>query len=138
LGYACTIRHTAVLLALAVAWAGLWTLIDGRRTGDRRLAPIIALGLAYAVFPLSMLAYDALVFGSPFVTGYALSDEQVPSSWQQFFRPALDQRAPAFTWNALVANFDNLVHGLNYELMFMVFPLGLLGILFVGVPRERV
>jgi Dolichyl-phosphate-mannose-protein mannosyltransferase len=138
LGSACTIRHTGALLVFAVAWALVSAGLAVRRRGAGGWAPLVALTLAYAVFPLAMLVYNAVLFGSPVVTGYALSDEQIPLSWRRFFLPAADQRAPAFSWDALAANSTNLLHGLNYELLFMVFPLGLLGMVFVGPPRERV
>lgn len=138
LGYACTIRHTAALLAGAVAWALVSTLVARRGEPGSRRAPALALLAAYAVFPLAMLAYDAWLFGSPVVTGYALSDEQLPLSWRAFFRPETMPRPAAFTWDALAVNYTNLLHGLNYELMFMVFPLGVLGMLVAGPVRERV
>jgi hypothetical protein len=138
LGSACTIRHTGASLVFAVAWALVSAGLAVRRRGTGGWAPLGALTLAYAVFPLAMLVYNAVLFGSPVVTGYALSDEQIPLSWRQFFLPAAGQRAPAFSWDALAANSTNLLHGLNYELLFMVFPLGLLGMVFVGPSRERV
>jgi hypothetical protein len=137
LGYACTIRHTAALLVGAVAWALLSSLVGTPALRRERLVPMLTLALAYGIFPLAMLAYNTVVFGGPLVTGYALSDEQVPLSWRQFFDPEATQRAPAFSWDLLAANVNNLLHGMNYELMFMVFPLGLLGMLFVGPLRER-
>jgi hypothetical protein len=138
LGFACAIRHTDALLVVPVAWALFAARGGAPGDGIRRWAPWMALAAAYAVFPLGMLGYNAAVFGHPLVTGYALSDEQFPLAWQSLFTSSTEGRAPAFSWDALTANFSNLVHGLNYELFFMVFPLGLLGMLLVGEVRERV
>jgi len=135
LGAACAIRHTDALLVLPVAWALGAAL---RRDGSARRTPAAVLAATYAVVPLAMLVYDTMIFGHPLVTGYALTDEQLPLAWRPFFASAAGARAPAFSWDAVTANFTNLVHGLNYELFFMVFPLGLLGMLTVGEPRERV
>lgn len=78
------------------------------------------MGLAYLPGPYIFGAYNWLVFGSPFRSGYDLSGEQI-----------------AFSWPAVMDHFPSFIAGLNQEALPIIFPLGLLGLLVWGSPRER-
>jgi 4-amino-4-deoxy-L-arabinose transferase-like glycosyltransferase len=121
LGYACSIRHTSALLALAVIAAIIVRVAREVKTRSFRVAPLIALVIAYAIVPTLMMLYDWRFFGSPFRTGYDLSNEQF-----------------TFTWGNFTEHAAMLARGLNYELLFLLFPLGLIGMLFFGAWGERV
>jgi hypothetical protein len=79
-----------------------------------------ALASSYAVFPLLLAAYNWTEMGHPLATGYALTGEQL-----------------AFSVTGSWAHFCDLMTGLNGEALFMVAPLGLLGLVLAGSPAER-
>jgi hypothetical protein len=83
--------------------------------------PITALLIAYAVFPLLLAAYNWKYFGAPQLTGYSFTDEQFDFTWKQFQRGA-----------------TTLARGFSYDLLFVVFPIGLLGMLFTGSAIDRI
>lgn len=104
LGFACTVRHTAVLLLLPVLVT---------RPSWKTLA-------TFAVGPAILAAYNWSIFGAPWRTGYALSDEQ-----------------GAFGIGSFWSNTRMLATGLNGEYLVFLFPLALLGMTLFGKPRER-
>lgn len=80
LGLAPAIRPTsAVLWAVPAAAAAIVCWRWWRSRPDRAAFPwpgLVALVLAGAVFPVLLLIWNRQVFGSPWLTGYGLSDEQ--------------------------------------------------------------
>ncbi len=125
LGFACTVRHTHVLLAGVAAVAIFDQLFLARR---RRLRdpsapePASAGSIAwligsYAVGPALLAAYDFALFGSPLVTGYGLSEEQ-----------------SAFSLAQLGGNITAVFAGLSREMPALTFQAGLLALLVMG-PR---
>ncbi|MGH7214703.1 MAG: DUF2079 domain-containing protein, partial [Tepidisphaeraceae bacterium] len=120
LGYACLIRHTAALLVLVVMTALAIRLVRGWKRGDVPWMALGALALSYSVFPVVLGAYNWRYFDNPLHTGYALTGEQLDMTGAQLLR-----------------NVPVLIRGLNHDLALLVFPLGLLGMLFLGRPRDR-
>jgi 4-amino-4-deoxy-L-arabinose transferase-like glycosyltransferase len=120
LGYAVTIRHTAATLALCIAVAMVAKIITGVRERRLPLKPLAALGCAYAIFPLLLMAYNWRFFGSPFETGYGLTGEQF-----------------SFSREHLVENLPPLISGLNSGMMPAILSVGLVGILATGTLVER-
>ncbi|MEX0774087.1 MAG: glycosyltransferase family 39 protein [Phycisphaeraceae bacterium] len=144
LGFAGMVRHTGVLLAAAVAWAVVAAWLEARRerripakledehgrawdshgrawaenngaVRSLRLVPIAALLSAYA-FMIALLAlYNWRLFGSPWTTGYALSNEQ-----------------SAFTFAQMLENLPKVYDGLHSDLTVFVFPLALVGMVAIG------
>mgnify|MGYP006278340219 FL=1 len=120
IGYAATIRHTSVLIGVAGGAALVGRLVRDWREGQFHPRAMASLVLAGAVFPLLLLAYHDLVYGDVFASGYRLSGEQ----W-------------AFSWKNFSSNFAILGGGLNSEVLPLVFPFGLLGIILLGNWTER-
>ncbi|MGQ9610624.1 MAG: hypothetical protein ACUVWN_15115 [bacterium] len=116
LGGAMTIRHTSALLFLTlistviVKWLGF---IKLKKYPIRETIIILA---SYAIFPLILLIYNWVIFGSPFTSGYALSGEQ-----------------NAFKLKNILTNLHILTLGLNYTGLFFMFPIGFAGI-FLALP----
>lgn len=120
LGYAVTIRPTSILLAFAVAIAAVSSLIEGRKSRLYPFRELAALAACYALFPLLLALYNRSVFGSPFVTGYFLSGEQY-----------------AYSLSSFAKNIHTINRGLSFEALFMVFPIGLLGMVLLGTWTDR-
>ena len=135
LGYAGIIRHTSLLMVLVVLAAigsrFYEVTIDIQKKKQKPSfseklgfyefflkAAGILLG-CYAIFPFLLAIYNWSIFGQPWTTGYGLSNEQF-----------------AFHWGQLGRNIPILNNGLNYEALFLVFPLGIAGMLVVGPIRE--
>jgi hypothetical protein len=120
LGYTPAIRYTSAMLVVvaAVALAAVWW--RSIRAGRRPWWPTLALLLAYSVFPALLALYHWRYFGSPWTTGYYLSNEQT-----------------AFEWAQLSRNIRLLNRGLSDELVFMLTPLAIVGILAIGRPADR-
>lgn len=120
LGYAVTIRHTACTLALCVVVAMVAKIITGVRQRRLPLKPLLAIGSAYAIFPLLLVAYNWRCFGSPFETGYGLTGEQF-----------------SFSREHLVEHLPPLISGLSSGMMPAIFSVGLVGILATGTVVVR-
>lgn len=110
LGGAVTIRHTSSLLifvlfaALAVRWVECF---KSKHDKKYLLKETIILIASYCVFPFVLAIYDWIIFGSPFITGYALSGEQ-----------------NAFNLKNIPQNMRILATGMNYTALFIIFPIG--------------
>jgi len=120
LGYAVTIRPTSILLAFVVAIAAFSSLIEGRKSRSYPLKALAALAACYVLFPLLLARYNLSVFGSPFVTGYSLSGEQY-----------------AYSLSSFAKNIYTINRGLSIEALFMVFPIGLIGMVLLGTWTDR-
>jgi hypothetical protein len=81
---------------------------------------MIALVATYAIFPLLLLLYNQWLYGSPWTTGYALSNEQSAYSWEQLENHWRNFFADAFRYA-----------------FFMVLPLGLMGAILLGPWHAR-
>ena len=167
LGFACMVRHTSALLVLPVLFAVLIKLMSrraerssqslavsqsdaqaqtgvaGARASDRETASdgedvrtsdadptrarssrfkvTLALVVAYSIFPLLLAWYNWRYFGLPWRTGYDLTNEQLD-----------------FTFNQFRIGGTFLARGLSYELLFIIFPLGLIGMFFTGLWTDRI
>lgn len=110
LGLAATVRATSVLMllpALIIIFQG----VRNRRVSRARILTTTALFAAmYSIAPLANAWYNKVIFGSPWLTGYALSDEQ-----------------SAFTLGRLVASAGWTFGGIGTLVGAPVFGLGLLG-----------
>ena len=120
IGYAATIRHTTALMGLVALAALIGRLVGDWKQGNWHVRSYATLILAGAIFPLLLLAYQDLVYGSVFASGYRLSGEQ----W-------------AFSWESFLENFAILAGGLNSDVLPLVFPFGLLGVIILGRWTER-
>jgi len=130
LGFAVTVRHTSSLLAIVVFIAVLSKLIDyyktrisqnseGKQTPASPVKTILILLGCYSIFPLLLAIYNWCFFGNPIISGYALSNEQFAFSLKQF-----------------LGNLATINSGLNYEALFLIFPIGIAGMLVVAPFRE--
>jgi len=119
LGFALTVRPTSTLLAMVVLVAVVSRWWQNRGTTNIRWQMGILIG-CYAVFPLILVIYNWSILGNPFTTGYGLSREQ-----------------NAFTLEFFRRNLHLMVGGLNTTALYLVFPIGLAGMLLVGPLRER-
>jgi hypothetical protein len=120
LGYAAAVRHTSALLALVGVVAVVACVVRDRKEGRSHARAIAALVLAGMFFPLLLCAYNDMVYGGPFTSGYALSDEQY-----------------AFSFRYFLHNCPYLIQGLNNDVVPLLFPLGLLGMMLVGPWPDR-
>lgn len=145
LGFAATIRHTSILLAIPLMIAVVSKLVapkacaavpcdatpvDGDEASPapksesparKGLLPAAALLLmTYAIFPALLAAYNWRVFGSPLTTGYALSGEQ-----------------GAFAWGFFRRDFQLVINGLNRDGFFLIFPIGLVGMILASPWLKR-
>ncbi len=121
LGFAPLVRPTSALLALAVAWVVV--VASWRRwRSDRQMpcGPVVILLLAYAVWPTWLACYNWRWFGSPLITGYALSNEQT-----------------AFAATGLAAGIARALHGLGGDGLALLFGIGVLGLLTFRGWAER-
>jgi hypothetical protein len=122
LGGAMTIRHTSALLVAVLIAAIIARWIVHIKSKDKikpLLITTVILVACYCFFPLLLAIYDWTVFGSPFVTGYDLSGEQ-----------------SAFKLKNIITNAKILAYGLNYTGLFLMFPIGLAGILLAYTASE--
>ena len=120
LGYACTVRHVSVLLALCVVVAVVSALRRGRGTGSYPAQAALSLGLAYCLFPILLATYNTALFGNPWTTGYGLSGEQ-----------------GAFGLRLLSRNFMLHNRHICEFILFLAFPIGFIGIVAVGKWTDR-
>jgi hypothetical protein len=122
LGAAMAVRHTSLVLGTVLAAAAAIRWVRYSRTEGAIEWPLrdtmLLLG-AYSFFPLLLMVYNWAVFDSPFTTGYGLSGEQ----W-------------AFTWGNISKNVRLLASGLNYTGLFLLFPLGLAGLVLTE-PKDE-
>ncbi len=128
LGCAVAARHTAILYALPLGTAIVWTVVAALRasggfTAEKRRAVFsaVALGLAYAVIPILIALYHWRWFGSPFHSGYFLTGEQ------QALKTAY-----------ALENIATVIHGLNEDCGIMLFALAIAGVLACGNRLVRV
>ena len=120
LGYAITVRHTNLLLAAPVAVALLAALWRSWRVKQFRWQGFAALCGAYALFPVLLAIYQTIIFGAPWITGYALSDEQ-----------------GAFSWAVLLARHKILLNSAFDDFIFLVLPFGIAGAVVAGRWPDR-
>lgn len=122
LGFAVLVRHTAILLAPCVIAALLFAAWDARRRRHwLTWSPLAALAAGYAVFPLALGVWNGCLFGRPWRTGYALSQEQ-----------------GAFSWDALHAKAPEFLRVISQDVSPALLLLGLFGLWCNGPGRERV
>jgi hypothetical protein len=132
LGAAMTVRHTSLVLVTVVVAAAAIRYVGYFRTREtakqrsgaqasclHQSRDVLILLVSYSFFPLLLMIYNWAMFDSPFTTGYGLSGEQ----W-------------AFTWANISKNARLLASGLNYDGLFLLFPLGLAGMFLVGPVSE--
>jgi hypothetical protein len=122
LGAAVTMRHTSALLGMALIAAVVirWVTYFRTEQADKSpLKPTMIIFASYSFFPVLLMIYNWTLLDSPFTTGYGLSGEQL-----------------AFSWGNIIKNARLLASGLNYTGLFLIFPLGLAGILLVGSNGE--
>ena len=121
LGAATSVRYTAVLFAAVMCIALIATWLDVVRRHRRApwLSTLLMLA-GYAVVPLLLAWYNHAHFGSMWITGYGLSDEQ-----------------DAFTLENFFAHYQLLNRGLSYELIYLATPLAIVAIAAIGAVRER-
>jgi 4-amino-4-deoxy-L-arabinose transferase-like glycosyltransferase len=94
LGYACSIRYTAALTILPVAVLVAQRFVRARPEDRRHIVPgIVAFAAAALVALVPLFIYQAAAFGSPFSTGYALTNESRAFSLHWFL---------AHAWTAIV------------------------------------
>lgn len=122
LGATMTVRHTSFLLVfvLIAAVVGRW--IEHFRNSSvskQLIKDTIILLAAYGFLPLLLMIYNWSIFDSPFTTGYGLTGEQ----W-------------SFAWKDIPKNTRVLTSGLNFTALFLLFPIGLAGMLLVGPKKE--
>jgi hypothetical protein len=120
LGFAAAIRYTSALMGGVVLIAALSRWLRERDGGNSTLRQIGVLLGCYAVFPILLMIYNWSLFGHPLVTGYALTHEQGAFSLKFFRR-----------------NLPMMMGGLNTTALFLVFPLGLAGMMLIGGLWER-
>lgn len=134
LGYAGLVRHGSSVLLLAAGVATVtvfWRRLARGRPSDTAPAPavagwgrtigaILALVLTLAAMSAVAMAYNAAVFGAPWLSGYGLSGEQT-----------------AFAWAYFLDHYANLDRGLIVDCFYFLFPLAVLGILLTGPWPER-
>jgi len=131
LGFACMVRHNSALLAIVVIIAvcskliEYYNIVKGKKDSEESQiianptkAVLVLLG-CYSIFPLLLATYNWAIFGNPFISGYALSNEQF-----------------AFSWVQLRRNLATINSGLNYEALFLIFPAGIAGMLIIAPFRE--
>lgn len=120
LGGAVSIRHTSLLFTGAVAIALLAWAWRVRRTRPLPWRPAAALAAGLALIPLALAAYQHGLFGAPWRTGYALSDEQA-----------------AFTLDAFRTNGPSMIQDAWRHLLFLLLPFGVAGLIVVGPGTAR-
>lgn len=106
------VRQAGQLARATASWFGLGLWRDGWK-------PLLSLGLPFLAFPAALMLYNFKVFGSPFRTGYALSNEQA-----------------SFTFSNFLENFHILLGGLSV-LLPIFFPLAAMGLLLCGRGADR-
>lgn len=122
LGVAPTVRPTSAVFAVVVVAAVLiaWWQAWRRRSGWPWLATV-ALAVGYAFFPILHMAYNAIYFGNPLLTGYALSDEQ-----------------GAFEAKRVLSKVIGVFDRIGADGLGALFGLGLFGLAIRGGPADRV
>ena len=122
LGTAVTMRHTSILLGIVV-FAAIVVRWRRARPGQGYSRPLVAEAMlllgAYGFVLLLLGLYDWFIFGSPFTSGYALSGEQY-----------------ALSLRNIPNHLRTLLKGLNFEGLFLSFPIGLVGLLLAGPTGE--
>jgi hypothetical protein len=122
LGGAMTIRHTSYLLVLPLIAVIVVKWIEYLRKRDvskKLVKDTLILLASYGFFPLILMLYNWSIFDSPFTTGYGLTGEQ----WE-------------FAWKNIPKNTQILGVGLNITALYLLFPIGLAGMLLFGSKGE--
>jgi 4-amino-4-deoxy-L-arabinose transferase-like glycosyltransferase len=127
-GYAVTIRYTEALLALPLIFLAIARLREARRAPSFQIPPkrlalhVLAGALAAIVGMLPLFLYQWAAFGSPFRSGYSLTQE-----------------SSAFTASFFLSHFPTALYTLvNFPFgLFLVFPVALVA-WFFPIPGRRV
>jgi len=128
LGFSATVRPTSAMMAIVVGIAIIRKYRDnyGNHKVNQSLtnSPVVRsigiLVLSYLVFALIMMSFNWIHFGHPAKTGYGLSQEQA-----------------AFKLEILWRNFGRVLKGLNDTCLYLIFPIGLVGLFAIGTIPER-
>ena len=123
LGFAVTVRYTSLLMGIAVliaVWVPCRKMYLERKINPPLIRSIILLILSYSALILGIMLYNWMHFGSLLTTGYGLSTEQ-----------------SAFQLKVLWHNFGRVLNGINSTCLYLVFPLGLVGLLITGETKQR-
>jgi len=125
LGFVLTVRHSSTLLVSVVLISIVirWFQTDGTKKFSLNNPTVKEIGillLCYSIFPILLGIYNWKFFGNPLVTGYGLTHEQEGFSLVFFKR-----------------NLRLMINGLNGDALFLIFPIGLTGIVLAGNLRER-
>ena len=128
LGFSATVRPTSAMMAIVVGIAIIRKYrnnygnhgINQSLTNSPVVRSIGILVLSYLVFALIIMSFNWVHFGHPIKTGYGLSQEQA-----------------AFKLEILWRNFGRVLKGLNDTCLYLIFPIGLVGLFAVGTILER-
>ena len=128
LGFSATVRPTSVLMAVVIGIAVIKRFRDNYRNqginqGLTRNPVVRSIGilvLSYLAFALVIISFNWTHFGHPIRTGYGLSQEQA-----------------AFKLEILWKNFGRVLAGLNETCLYLIFPIGLVGLFTMGTISER-
>ncbi len=120
LGAAVPVRPTSALLALVALIMAVSVCQRHHTTKGRVYAGLLLLGVAYLAAPLAYAVYNRAIFGSPFITGYALSREQA-----------------AFSLSGLADSASWTLHGLAETVGLPIFGLGLFAMLTARGTAEK-
>lgn len=125
LGYAATIRYSEALLLLPVLFAAVLPFFCRRRS-FRDSAWLI---LAWSI-PVGMLALVCWrSFGAPWRTGYSYCAEDTGFAWKYFWGDAAHGRQ---------AHWETLIVQMNWIGLFMLWPLGIGGLIAIVGRRRNV
>ncbi len=125
-GLACaaavSFRYSEALLVLPVGAMVVWRAMECRRTMLRQTISEVLVMIAAALVGLTPLfAYHMVAFGAPWRTGYGLCGE-----------------ATGFGWEWFKANWALTLARLNTDGLFLIFPVGLAGMLaLIGLSPKR-
>lgn len=128
LGFSATVRPTSAMMAIVVGIAIIKKCKDnygnhGINQGLTNTPVVRSIGilvLSYLVFALVIISFNWIHFGHPIKTGYGLSQEQA-----------------AFKLEILWKNFGRVLKGLNETCLYLIFPIGLVGLFAIGTISER-
>ena len=128
LGFSATVRPTSAMMAIVVGIAIIRKYrnnygnhgINQSLTNSPVVRSIGILVLSYLVFALIIMSFNWVHFGHPIKTGYGLSQEQA-----------------AFKLEILWRNFGRVLKGLNDTCLYLIFPIGLVGLFAIGTILER-
>jgi hypothetical protein len=128
LGYAATIRYSELLLVLPVLLAVAMHLCESQRPGlpALRRSSAVLLGWAVPVGVLACFCWSA--FGAPWKTGYSYCAEDSGFGWKYLVTdPVLHRQG----------NWETLLVQMNWMGLFMLWPIGLFGLVILITARPR-